>query len=358
MKLSFSITKSAPKPTPKSSSEIDTVSLTQTNDTVKEYVTEFDPSKTLVNSNRNLIIPPKENEWRPHKRMKNLDLLPTLQSDPEGLRFEGEDDKGISYGLNVRQQSSSDGNKADDVKVEQYHKRTDKEGLGFVPPASNTTNTSVRDRDSLNERKIGRDRDDQNDDFFGKYVRVIAGGRDIMGLKGRISKRLDDGRVVLKLSGSDKELKLHISDIADLGSKEEERCLMKLKALQIESKKQRTVRRDTGQEKDERKRWLRNHIRVGIISKDLKGGRFYLKKGEVVDVIGPHVCDITMGETKELVEGVDEDLLETALPRRGGPVVVLYGKRRGMYGNLVERDLDQETGVAQDADTHELLCQT
>lgn len=83
-----------------------------------------------------------------------------------------------------------------------------------------------------------------------------------------------------------------------------------------------------------------------------------MKKGEVVDVIGPHVCDITMGETKELVEGVDEDLLETALPRRGGPVVVLYGKRRGMYGNLVERDLDQETGVAQDADTHELLCQT
>lgn len=127
-------------------------------------------------------------------------------------------------------------NAKEDVKVEQYHKRTDKEGLGFVPPASNTTNTSVRDRDSLNERKIGRDRDDQNDDFFGKYVRVIAGGRDIMGLKGRISKRLDDGRVVLKLSGSDKELKLHISDIADLGSKEEERCLMKLKALQIESK--------------------------------------------------------------------------------------------------------------------------
>ncbi|KAJ9153744.1 hypothetical protein P3X46_027153 [Hevea brasiliensis] len=445
MKLSFSIPKSAPKPTPKpkTSSEIDSVNVTQNNGTVKEYVTEFDPSKTLANSNRNLIIPPKENEWRPHKRMKNLNLLPTLQSDSEGLRFEvatdghGDDDKSMSYGLNIRQQSSFDagveGTKAhqtaettenllleklkydlqrlpedrgfeefkdvpvegfgaallagygwhegrgigrnakEDVKVKQYHKRTDKEGLGFVPPASNTTSASINDRDRQKERKIERVRDDHGDGFFvGKDVRVIAGGRGILGLKGRISKRLDDGRVVFKLSGSDEELKLHISDIADLGSKEEEKCLRKLKALQIESKQSKyrdnqkritesskenreTVRRDGGQEKDDGKRWLRNHIRVRIISKDLKGGRFYLKKGEVVDVVGPYACDISMDETKELVQGVDQDLLETALPRRGGPVLVLYGKHEGVYGNLVQRDLDQETGVVQDADTHELL---
>ncbi|KAF2314217.1 hypothetical protein GH714_024191 [Hevea brasiliensis] len=344
-----------------------------------------------------------------HKRMKNLNLLPTLQSDSEGLRFEvatdghGDDDKSMSYGLNIRQQSSFDvgveGTKAhqtaettenllleklkydlqrlpedrgfeefkdvpvegfgaallagygwhegrgigrnakEDVKVKQYHKRTDKEGLGFVPPASNTTSTSINDRDRQKERKIERVRDDHGDGFF---------------------------------VGSDEELKLHISDIADLGSKEEEKCLRKLKALQIESKQSKyrdnqkritesskenreTVRRDGGQEKDDGKRWLRNHIRVRIISKDLKGGRFYLKKGEVVDVVGPYACDISMDETKELVQGVDQDLLETALPRRGGPVLVLYGKHEGVYGNLVQRDLDQETGVVQDGDTHELL---
>ncbi|KAJ9182708.1 hypothetical protein P3X46_006671 [Hevea brasiliensis] len=447
MKLSFSIPKSAAKstPKPKPSSEIDIV--TQNNGTVKEYVTEFDPSKTLPNSNRNLIIPPKENEWRPHKRMRNHDLLPTLQSDNEGLRFEiatdghGEDDKSVSYGLNIRQQGSADGDKGDgdegvkshqkeestenllleklkydlqrlpddrgfeefkdvpvegfgaallagygwhegrgigrnakeDVKVKQYHKRTDKEGLGFVPPASNAASTSVKDRDRQKERKRERDRNEPTDGFFvGKVVRVIAGGKGILGSKGRISKRLDDGRVILKLSETEEEQKLRISDIADLGSREEEKCLRKLKMIQREGKQpndgdnekriaesikesRESMRRDSGQEKDDRKRWLRNHIRVRIISKDLKGGKFYLKKGQVVDVVGPYLCDISMDETKELVQGIDQDLLETALPRRGGPVLVLYGKHKGTYGNLVQRDLDQETGIVQDSDTHELL---
>lgn len=187
-----------------------------------------------------------------------------------------------------------------------------------------------------------------------------------------IAKGLDDGRVVVKLSETTEELKLRVSDIADLGSKEEEKCLRKLKTLQIEGKQSKdrdnekriiepiresreSMRRDSGQAKDDRKRWLSNHIRVRIISKDLKGGRFYLKKGEVVDVVGPYVCDISMDETKELVQGIDQDLLETALPRRGGPVLVLYGRHKGVYGKLVQRDLDQETGIVQDSDTQELL---
>jgi G patch domain/KOW motif-containing protein len=39
----------------------------------------------------------------------------------------------------------------------------------------------------------------------------------------------------------------------------------------------------------------------------------------------------------------------------GGPVLVLYGKHRGAYGNLVQRDLDREVGVVQDYGSHELL---
>jgi G patch domain/KOW motif-containing protein len=101
--------------------------------------------------------------------------------------------------------------------------------------------------------------------------------------------------------------------------------------------------------------WLRSHIRVRIISKDLKGGKLYLKKGEVVDVVGPYKCDISMDESRELVQSVDQDALETALPRRGGPVLVLYGKHKGAYGNLVQRDIDREVGVVQDSGSHELL---
>ncbi|EEF39428.1 Protein MOS2, putative [Ricinus communis] len=460
MKLSFSIpAKSSSKSTskPKFSASVD--AETQTNGTDKQFVTEFDPSKTLTKQNR-IIIPPKENEWRPHKKMKNLALLPSLQSsDPDALRFEiatdadDGDDKSMSYGLNVRAAGEDDGGKSqqqkkpestenimleklrydlerlpedrgfdefkdvpvegfgaallagygwregrgigrnakEDVKVKQYTKRTDKEGLGFV--ASVVSSNNVKNRDTVQndfnsvsninnvkhidngqkERKRERDGINNGDGFFvGKDVRVIAGGREIYGLKGRILERLNADWVILKIAESNDEVKLRVSDIADLGSKEEDKCLRKLKALQLEDKKSKdrdngkgvtelskerreSVRRDGGQVKDEKMRWLRDHIRVRVISKDLKGGRFYLKKGEVVDVVGPYVCDISMDETKELVQGVDQDLLETALPRRGGPVLVLYGKHKGAYGNLVEKDLDRETGVVQDFDTREFL---
>ncbi|KAI3865667.1 hypothetical protein MKX03_001527, partial [Papaver bracteatum] len=35
--------------------------------------------------------------------------------------------------------------------------------------------------------------------------------------------------------------------------------------------------------------------------------------------------------------------------------LILYGKHKGVFGNLVERDTEKETGVVRDADTHELL---
>lgn len=102
-------------------------------------------------------------------------------------------------------------------------------------------------------------------------------------------------------------------------------------------------------------RWLRSHIRVRIISKKFRGGKLYLKKGEVVDVVGPTTCDIKMDETGMLVQGVDQEILETALPKRGGSVLVLCGKHKGMYGSLVERDSEKETGVVRDADSHALI---
>lgn len=80
-----------------------------------------------------------------------------------------------------------------------------------------------------------------------------------------------------------------------------------------------------------------------------------MKKGEVVDVVGPRVCDVSMDDGNELVQGVSQDVLETVLPRRGGQVLVLSGKHKGVYGSLVERDLDRETGVVRDADTHDLI---
>lgn len=260
-------------------------------------------------------------------------------------------------------------NAKEDVKIKEYERRAGKQGLGFVPD----NNAPMRSSKEVEVPKENR----RDDPIVGKTVRIV-GGRD-SGLKGKVVRKIEDKWVILKLTNSEEEVKVNIADIAELGSSEEERCLRKLKESKIQhtdkdkdSKKKRSrdderrrdrrevdveTKRVSEKEKEGKKQvsWLTSHIRVRVISEDLKGGRLYLKKGKVLDVVGPTTCDISMDDSKEIIQGVSQDFLETALPRRGGPVLVLYGKHRGVYGNLVDRDLDKEIGVVRDADTHSLV---
>ncbi|XP_047086213.1 protein MOS2-like [Lolium rigidum] len=97
-------------------------------------------------------------------------------------------------------------------------------------------------------------------------------------------------------------------------------------------------------------RWLQSNIRVRVVTKRLSK-RLYLQKGRIVDVVGPTTCDIRMDEGSELVQGVEQDMLETVLPRTSGRVLVLSGKHKGVYGHLVEKNAEAETGLVEDADT-------
>lgn len=401
-------------------------------DETKELITEFDSSKPLLTSQpKTLIIPPQPNSWRPHKKMKNLDGAVESAGDSKGaLEFEAVLDPGqarpgseseVSYGLNLRKSVNGDvgsvengefvsidrvmvknlkddleklpddmgfdefdgcpvegfaeamlkgygwtqgrgigRNTKEDVKVVEYERRVGKEGFGFVADAPVMNNSSVKDSEKRKE----------------------------MGLKGRVLEVMDGGDyVVLSVfeNGREVEVKVRGSDVAELGSVEEERCLRKLKELKIgEKKKDGKVRRsdereervgikieekmrddkmrrgDEREEKPVRKekekvRWLTSNIKVRIISKKLKGGKLYLKKGKVVDVVGPSTCDISMDESRELIQGVDQELLETALPRTGGPILVLYGKYKGVYGSLLQKDMEKETAVVEDADSRKPL---
>ncbi|CAL5408048.1 unnamed protein product [Camellia sinensis] len=96
--------------------------------------------------------------------------------------------------------------------------------------------------------------------------------------------------------------------------------------------------------------WLAIQIRVRLISKDFQVGQLYLK-GEVLCVSGPTTCDVFIGHDKDLIQGVEEDFLETLLPQLGGPVLVLvlYGEKKGIYGRLMERE--DETAIVQDDDS-------
>ncbi|XP_018493171.1 protein MOS2 [Raphanus sativus] len=418
MKLSFSLP-SKSKPKLKATAADD-------NGTSKQFVTEFDPTKTLTDSAPKHVIPPIENTWRPHKKMKNLDLPLQSGNTGSGLEFEPEvpltdSQDNVTYGLKLREKAK-DGeaaardedrniapieqlmmqslrrdlesladdptledfesvpvegfgaalmagygwrpgkgigkNAKDDVEIKEYKRWTAKEGLGFDLDRSKVVVDTKK-------AKLKLDVSGGELFFVGKEVRIV-GGRD-MGSKGEIVEKKGDDSFVVKLSGSGDEVRVGVSEVADLGSQEEERCLKKLKDKKASKGSRGTERvsrnevrvsekHDRGGERRVKKpSWLRSHIKVRIVSKQLKGGRLYLKKGKVVDVVGPTTCDITMDETQELVQGVDQELLETALPRRGGPVLILLGKHKGVYGNLVEKDLDRETGVVRDLDNHKML---
>ncbi|KAB5573779.1 hypothetical protein DKX38_000973 [Salix brachista] len=260
-------------------------------------------------------------------------------------------------------------NAKEDVKIKQYTKRTDKEGLGFFSASLDSKNSNSGSvGDSVKENESERNKDGFS---VGKEVRLIFGKKENLGLKGTIVKRLGSDSIVLRVEKSGESVKVRVSDVAELGSGEEEKCLKELKELKIREEKkpndgdreQRPVKESReslkigngGFVKERGVQWLRSHIRVRIISKDFKGGKLYLKKGEVVDVVGPSKCDVSMDESRELVQSVDQDHLEVALPLLGHPVLVLNGKHKGVYGNLVQRDLDREVGVVQDYGSHELL---
>lgn len=101
--------------------------------------------------------------------------------------------------------------------------------------------------------------------------------------------------------------------------------------------------------------WLRSHIRVRFISKSYLGGRLYLKKGRVIDVIRPKICDVLLDESSEMLQDVRQEYLETALPKKGGRIMVVGGKHRGQTGKLLERDSENEVGVVQLEDSFEMV---
>jgi G patch domain/KOW motif-containing protein len=281
--------------------------------------------------------------------MKNLELPITSKSDASGaLSFEVESqdsarhgpDSNISYGLNLREKS-------------EYKDNGERlRSTAPVPVEAALLQKLKDDMDRLPEHRGMEEFDDVPVEGFGAALLAGYGWHKGRGI-GRNAK--GDVKVVQYEKRSDKHGLGFLS--SDKRDKEEE-----AKAKRRDNGKSRHSKVEEEEEPKKAKAkksgqvsWLKSHIRVRIISKELKGGRLYSKKGEVVDVVGPTTCDISVDESRELIQGVSQDLLETALPRRGGPVLVLYGKHEGVYGNLVRRDSEQESGLVQDANNHELL---
>jgi hypothetical protein len=102
--------------------------------------------------------------------------------------------------------------------------------------------------------------------------------------------------------------------------------------------------------------WLVRGISVRIADDRWRNGLFFRKKGVVMDVLTPGVCQLMLvnngegsakrdGEGGMLLDNVPQGVLETALPKVGGQAIVIRGKKKGAVGILIERNKETETVV-------------
>lgn len=88
-------------------------------------------------------------------------------------------------------------------------------------------------------------------------------------------------------------------------------------------------------------------IRVRIIDKDYKRGKYYEKKVTIQDVLTPETCNCVTDQGEKLDE-VRVGMLETVVPReKGSKVMILKGEYKREIGKLIERDRDEQKVTVQ-----------
>ena len=93
--------------------------------------------------------------------------------------------------------------------------------------------------------------------------------------------------------------------------------------------------------------WVRESIRVRVVDKHFERGQLYNKKGVVVDVSGADSFSIRLDENGKLYENLCHAAVETALPKRGGTVMLLAGPHKLRRGTLLERHSEEARAVVQ-----------
>ncbi len=102
--------------------------------------------------------------------------------------------------------------------------------------------------------------------------------------------------------------------------------------------------------------WLYPNIRVRIVDKKASNGRYYLKKGTVVDVKTPETCDIFIDDFREVAQDLHQRQLETVVPKvEGSPLLCVSGKWKGRQGTLLRRNKKTDYIACQLEDEEEVL---
>lgn len=85
--------------------------------------------------------------------------------------------------------------------------------------------------------------------------------------------------------------------------------------------------------------WIADGIIVKITSKEVGDGAFYKSKGKIVNVIAEYGARVELIDSDTLLE-LDQDDLETVIPKPGGRVLLLRGAHRGKKATVTNINFD------------------
>ncbi len=93
--------------------------------------------------------------------------------------------------------------------------------------------------------------------------------------------------------------------------------------------------------------WLWPNLKVRIIDKNYKNGKYYKEKVNIIDVMTPTKCCCKTYD-KKLLDDIDLKMLETVIPRQNNSnIMILFGKYKQQLGLIVDRDKSRSEAKVQ-----------
>ncbi|GLD93482.1 hypothetical protein PINS_up002074 [Pythium insidiosum] len=113
-------------------------------------------------------------------------------------------------------------------------------------------------------------------------------------------------------------------------------------ALMEENERRKRHRRDDGDDEEDRRleHWIRKGIVVKVLNKKVADGKYYKQKGEIVGVKDKFAATVEMLESGDVLQ-LDQDDLETVIPKVGRQVRIVNGIGRGQLGSLLSINVEK-----------------
>lgn len=111
----------------------------------------------------------------------------------------------------------------------------------------------------------------------------------------------------------------------------QKRKLSALEQIRLEEEAKKQKKLETISKKEDS--WLFKGIVVKVMNKKLANGKYYKAKGVVKEVVKRYGAKLAMLDSKAVMT-IDQDELQTVLPKLGGAVLIVNGRHRGTEATL------------------------